>query len=259
MRDIEYLIVHATMSRPDISARQIDEYFTRSKRLKGVGLQKGRYHVMVERSGLPVRLYEDGEETLGMKAFEVLLGDAAISVTNNNTCHLAWIGGLNARNLVEDNRTEDQKAGLLAVINQFLSTYPGMKVLGYNQVNEREESPVFFVPEFLSSNSVPVGNIYSADNFYFQSRVRRQLDTLYYDADNLPGATKRYYQDLSLSAGQWQIVQHNFGVSDGRDVLVRFSVEGREAVLEWEPVDMNLCRVRAGEDVDVRLVMLAVT
>ena len=125
----------------------------------GNGWITGGYHKLVEGDGHIYHAYEDETPTNGVRPSP----DGQIS--NSNSLHLTWIGGLEkhgGRLVAVDNRTKAQKEVLTDLVLAYLHRYPNLLILGHYQANQKV-CPLFNVPMFLKAIGVAAGNIYLPD------------------------------------------------------------------------------------------------
>lgn len=155
MRKIDYLVIHTTASPLSWTWETVRRYFLQILRHRVEG-----YHVVIEPNGLVKRLVDNERIANGIRPFK----SNDIDISNNNSVHIAWIGGIDSRGNGVDNRTALQSANLLDVIRWYVRVYPDIKVLGHNQVANKF-CPCFSVPRFLRSFGFDEKNIYTTDNF----------------------------------------------------------------------------------------------
>jgi hypothetical protein len=155
MRNIEYLVLHTTAGNQDWSPEQVQHYFLRVKKWR-----VGGYHWLIDKAGIPQRLYDDQTVTNGVLPFV----NGTIHISNANAIHISWIGGIGKDGTGVDNRTPGQIQALEKLVLAYLQTYPHIRVLGHNQV-ARKLCPCFDVPLFCRMMGVPPSNIYAGDHF----------------------------------------------------------------------------------------------
>ncbi len=157
MRQIRNLIIHTTASPQAWGWERLSHFFLRDK-----GWKREGYHVVIEPSGRVVRRIANEGVSNGIKAYADPNG---LVFSNRNSVNVSWIGGIlngDPKKWV-DNRTEAQKAALLAVVQWYVREYPSILILGHNQVAAKA-CPCFSVPNWLAANGIPKANIYPRDN-----------------------------------------------------------------------------------------------
>lgn len=130
----------------------------------GHGWDRGGYHKLIAGDGSVFEAYPDDFMTFGVRNSPDGL------ITNSNTIHLNWIGGLakikdqyGERLVPVDNRTAAQKVMLANLVLEYLKKYPKLIVAGHYQVNNNRVCPIFDVPDFLVSLGVAETHIYRKD------------------------------------------------------------------------------------------------
>jgi len=139
------LVIHTTASNTKSTAADIMRFFTRILRW-----QKGGYHAIIERNGQLKRLY-DYEK---LEATNGILPDAnGLGLSNENTIHVSYIGGISNTNQNEAvcNITPEQEKTLLEYIDEVVTRYPWIKIVGHNQLNLKY-CPSFWLPDWISAN-----------------------------------------------------------------------------------------------------------
>lgn len=90
------------------------------------------YHVIIEANGNIVRLAPDTAVCNGVGGH------------NANSLHVSYIGGIDARGVPKDTRTEAQKASLLKVLTEWKQKYPRAVIQGHKDFpNVRKACPSF--------------------------------------------------------------------------------------------------------------------
>lgn len=107
MRKIKYIFIHCSAGHGDLSA--VKRWWHSSKP-NGMGWKTGGYHKWVDYDGEITDLYPLSTVTNGVFGF------------NGDSVHVCYRGGVKKDNvyIAEDTRTEEQKAGILNAIYQFL-------------------------------------------------------------------------------------------------------------------------------------------
>ena len=109
MRKIKYLVAHCTATPHSTTVESIKRYWKEVKKWKQVG-----YHFLIEADGNVVQLAPIEKITNGVGGF------------NSNAIHFCYIGGLKI-----DDRTDSQKASMLALMKQHKTMFPSAKIQGH--------------------------------------------------------------------------------------------------------------------------------
>jgi hypothetical protein len=114
-RVITDIVIHCTATKPglDYTANDI------RKMHKAQGWSDIGYHYIVRLNGA----VEPGRD--------VDMIGAHVSGHNAHSIGIAYVGGINSRGKAEDNRTEAQKASLLALLVELRKLYPRAKISGH--------------------------------------------------------------------------------------------------------------------------------
>jgi len=112
------------------------------------------------KSGKVKRLVDNNKIAFGVRAIKL----SDIDISNSNSVHVAWIGGIDSKGNGVDNRTQEQIQKLEEIIKWYIKEFPNIKVLGHNQVANKF-CPCFSVPKYLKSIGINDKNIYFTDNF----------------------------------------------------------------------------------------------
>jgi len=155
MRNIEYLVIHTTASNSNWTWESVRRYFLEILKQRVEG-----YHVVIEKSGKVKRLVDNNKIAFGVRAIKF----SDIDISNSNSVHVAWIGGIDSKGNGIDNRTQEQKQKLEEIIKWYIKEFPNIKILGHNQVANKF-CPCFSVPKYLKSIGINDKNIYFTDNF----------------------------------------------------------------------------------------------
>lgn len=114
--ETNWIVVHCSAlpwdEYPDAAA--IDKYHREVRSWSSIG-----YHLVIRRDGVaePGRPFDEiGAHVLGH---------------NHNSVAVCWVGGVDHAGNPEDNRTDQQKLALKAVVAMFRMMYPNAKVKGH--------------------------------------------------------------------------------------------------------------------------------
>lgn len=100
MRNIKYIVIHATGTSSDTSIDSIKNYWFNPKNKGGLGWKTGGYHYIIKSNGEIINMYGLNTVTNGVYGF------------NQNSVHISYIGGKDG----VDTRTDEQKESILKVI-----------------------------------------------------------------------------------------------------------------------------------------------
>lgn len=115
MRRIEYIAVHCTASSQKWTEKELLAEFRRK------GWRHPGYHYVVLADGRVKQLLEPSEVANGVKGY------------NSVSIHVAYVGGVDIGNKLSpiDNRTEEQKKSLLALLKLLHKRFPTAKIQGH--------------------------------------------------------------------------------------------------------------------------------
>tara|TARA_X000000950_G_C13786882_1_gene607646 strand:+ start:677 stop:1093 length:417 start_codon:yes stop_codon:yes gene_type:complete len=132
MRGIDYIVIHCADTKPsmDIGVKEIRNWHTRINGWSDVG-----YHFVIRRDGS----VEEGRDITRIGAH--------VKGFNNHSIGICWVGGANEETMKpEDNRTEEQKVALRAIIDRMLSAFPDAVLMGHNDFpGVQKDCPCFDV------------------------------------------------------------------------------------------------------------------
>jgi N-acetylmuramoyl-L-alanine amidase len=133
----DYIVIHCSATRPsmDIGAKEIDKWHRAPPR----NWSKIGYHYIIRR---------DGTLETGRRENEV---GAHAEGFNSNSVSVCWVGGVEEDSLgAEDNRTPEQKARLVKVVDWLKGRYPNAKIVGHRDLpNVKKACPSFDVSDWL--------------------------------------------------------------------------------------------------------------
>lgn len=127
MRNINRIVIHCADTYPsmDIGRKEIDQWH-RERGWNGIG-----YHYVVRRNG-----------TIEVGRPESVQG-AHVSGHNEDTIGIVYAGGKGNDGKPEDNRTYEQRSGLLLLVNDLKRRYPGVNVVGHHDLDPVKACPCF--------------------------------------------------------------------------------------------------------------------
>lgn len=127
MRKIKRIVVHCTATQQSISIQSIINYWKLTLKWKSMG-----YHYIIEANGNVVQLTDLEHVTNGASGY------------NQNSIHIAYIGGIDYKRIPIDNRTEAQKIALKKLIMKLVSKFQDAEILGHYQLpNVKKACPCF--------------------------------------------------------------------------------------------------------------------
>lgn len=134
MREIDYIVLHATATRPNASVDAIKKYWKESLGWKDPG-----YHYIIDEQGRRHILSSITKPTNGVKGY------------NHNSIHISYIGGISPTGEPLDTRTRAQKVEtekLLRELLEVLSCPP--EILGHRDFpGVKKACPSFDVKKWL--------------------------------------------------------------------------------------------------------------
>lgn len=132
----EYIVIHCSATKPsmDIGLSEIKNWHVNERGWRDVG-----YHYVIKRNG---------EVELGRNIRDT---GAHAAGYNSKSIGICLVGGMAEDNSTEDNFTAQQWTALLDLIQQKLSDYPDAKVIGHNEISEKD-CPCFDVQKWKEDN-----------------------------------------------------------------------------------------------------------
>lgn len=151
----KYLVIHTTASPQRFNWQWVRNYFINILKWSVEG-----YHVVIQADGFVKRLVSNENQSNGVRYFK----GKDIEISNSNSFHICYLGGIDDKGNGIDNRTEIQTKQLIAILQWYLKVYPNIQILGHNQVAQKL-CPCFDTPKWLRSIGVAEKNIYKTDNY----------------------------------------------------------------------------------------------
>tara|TARA_R100000664_G_scaffold20807_1_gene30033 strand:+ start:943 stop:1365 length:423 start_codon:yes stop_codon:yes gene_type:complete len=132
----DYIVIHCSYTKPnmDIGLREIRNWHVNDNGWRDVG-----YHYIIRRNG---------EVELGRNVKDT---GAHAAGYNHKSIGIALVGGMADDNSTEDNFTDKQWTTLLDLVKQKLIDYPDAKVIGHNEISEKD-CPCFDVQKWKEDN-----------------------------------------------------------------------------------------------------------
>lgn len=147
MADLKYLVIHctATPEGREVSAEDIRRWHTAPVSRGGRGWKQVGYTDLFHLDGKVERLVDNNEDAT-VDPWEVTNGVAGY---NSVSRHIVYAGGLaKDGRTAKDTRTPAQKEALAAYVKDFHKRFPGVKIVGHNQLAAKE-CPSFDVQKWL--------------------------------------------------------------------------------------------------------------
>ena len=117
MRKITRIFVHCTASSQKATVEDI------LKEFKNKGWKTPGYHYLVMPSGRVVEIWPIEKISNGVQGY------------NNNSIHVAYIGGIDSKGDAVDNRTVEQKDSLKALLINLRDKFPNAMILGHRDIS----------------------------------------------------------------------------------------------------------------------------
>lgn len=117
MRKITRIFVHCTAGSQKQTVEDLKAEFKRK------GWKAPGYHYVVQANGLVYRLLDDAKVANGVYGY------------NQNSIHIAYMGGIDARGKAVDNRTSEQREALRLMVEELKQKYPEAKVIGHRDIS----------------------------------------------------------------------------------------------------------------------------
>lgn len=175
---LQALVIHctATPETSAITAKQIDQYFTRSVDKGGRGWSRGGYNDIIEQSGKVVNCIPYNEDN---KVSPAEIANGACEY-NRIARHVAYIGGLDKYKKPKNTLTPAQDSSLKEYIITFLEYHPNAVVIGHNQLANKA-CPSFDVPDKLREYGIAEINIYKYKHRGKEIQLLNSTDVIPYN------------------------------------------------------------------------------
>ena len=127
MRIIKYIAVHCTATPQTTSIDSIKNYWKTT-----LGWKMPGYHFIIKPNGDAVNLLSIDKVSNGVKGH------------NSETINIAYIGGIDSKGKAFDNRTPEQKATLLRLLQELHAKFPKAIIQGHRDFpNVKKACPSF--------------------------------------------------------------------------------------------------------------------
>ena len=132
----DYIVVHCSATKPsmDIGSEKIRDWHVNERGWRDIG-----YHKVIRRNGE----IEDGRDSRD--------SGAHAAGYNSKSVGVCMVGGMAEDNSAENNFTDKQWTTLLDLIKQLKVEYPDAKIIGHNEISEKE-CPSFDVQKWKEDN-----------------------------------------------------------------------------------------------------------
>ena len=132
-RQIKYIVIHCTATSQSAKVESIQNYWRNTLKWKSPG-----YHILIEADGTRHYLQPFDKPANGVRGF------------NQESIHISYIGGVDAKGKAIDNRTEKQKASILIAIKEAMEYAKTKPIIqGHRDFpNVAKECPSFDCSEY---------------------------------------------------------------------------------------------------------------
>jgi len=137
-RRIRRIVVHCSAGPASQRAADIIAYHTRPVSRGGRGWKAAGYHYIVEADGTVVEAVGEEGVANGARGF------------NQDSIHICYTGGVDARGKAADTRTPAQLKAMEAYVKDFHRRFPEVRIIGHNEVAAKA-CPSFDVQKWLKS------------------------------------------------------------------------------------------------------------
>ena len=127
MRIIKYIAVHCTATPQTTSIDSIKNYWETT-----LGWKMPGYHFIIKPNGDAVNLLSIDKVSNGVQGY------------NSETINISYIGGIDSKGKAFDNRTPQQKATLLRLLQELHAKFPKAIIQGHRDFpNVKKDCPSF--------------------------------------------------------------------------------------------------------------------
>ena len=135
MRTIKYIVVHCTATAPTITTDEIRKYWREVRKWDKPG-----YHFLIKRNGDIRKLLDENEISYGAHGH------------NQESIHLAYIGGIDKKANPVDNRSARQIHAMVDKLMELGEKYSQAQILGHRDFpGVNKACPSFDVREWLNN------------------------------------------------------------------------------------------------------------
>jgi N-acetyl-anhydromuramyl-L-alanine amidase AmpD len=118
MRTIKRIFVHCTASHQNNTTVE-----SLKREFKNKGWKNPGYHYVIFPDGKVVNMLSEDLVSNGVQGY------------NSTAINVAYVGGIDSKGKAVDNRTEEQKKTLIAVLNVLKLNYPKAIILGHRDIS----------------------------------------------------------------------------------------------------------------------------
>ena len=117
MRQIKRIFIHCTAGPQTQTVEEIQKYWKTHNKWNSPG-----YHYIIKPDGEIVNLQPEDKPSNGVQGY------------NSTSINVCYIGGVDKQGRPVDNRTDAQKASLIAILKDLKSRYPDAEILGHREI-----------------------------------------------------------------------------------------------------------------------------
>jgi len=134
VRVIKHIVIHCTATSSSTTVQSILAYWKYKKRWKFPG-----YHYLIKDDGEIVELLNINKASNGVRGH------------NNDSIHLAYIGGVDDRLKAKDTRTKEQIESMIRLLFRLKARFPNAEIKGHRDFDGvAKDCPSFNVYKFLT-------------------------------------------------------------------------------------------------------------
>lgn len=135
MRTIKYIVLHCTATPQNTTIESIKAYWRNVLGWKNPG-----YHYMIKANGEIVNTHPIEQISNGVAGY------------NASSAHIAYVGGVDAKNQPVDNRTDAQKQSQIRLLNELKAKFPNAEIKGHRDFpGVKKACPSFDVKTWLKA------------------------------------------------------------------------------------------------------------
>lgn len=134
MRKIKYIVLHCTAGPQTQTVEAILNYWR-----KNLGWKNPGYHHLIKSTGEVVNLLPIEQVANGVAGY------------NQNSIHIAYIGGVDRYGNAQDNRTTKQEEAQLRLLEKYRLAFPAAEIKGHRDFpGVKKACPSFNVKKWLA-------------------------------------------------------------------------------------------------------------
>lgn len=138
MREIKYIVIHCTATAQNTLIASIQKYWKEVMKWKSPG-----YHHLIDKDGIVHNLSDIKIPTNGVAGY------------NQNSIHISYIGGVDAKGKGIDNRTPKQKEEMKKLVVKYKAMFPKAEIKGHRDFSGvKKECPSFDVKKWLADENI---------------------------------------------------------------------------------------------------------